>query len=325
MEISAKQATKCKNSHAQWYLSEKNVKSHARRPKEGDKSFRPEEEADEDDQDDEDVEADTHPTEEEAAKPQCIAHPIKALLASEADDAMAALWDKKELTDAEQAVKDRIDELLPYLGKNERRVLALKVYYMVRKHGAGIGTSLQFASSLIDVPERTLRRWRDKAQSTRDVPLDERISPTAKTTDRWVLGLIDGKEEELKMQIINYVHDNTNRRHGMKNLSAEDIMNYINNTLLAPYIAKKVPGVHQISLATTKRWLQKLGFHYESGKNRTGFVDGHEREDNVKAREEFVRKKGDLRQEATESVATNAETLKKIEILKKVIKQGMLM
>lgn len=150
MEISAKQATKCKNSHAQWYLSEKNVKSHARRPKEGDKSFRPEEEADEDDQDDEDVEADTHPTEEEAAKPQCIAHPIKALLASEADDAMAALWDKKELTDAEQAVKDRIDELLPYLGKNERRVLALKVYYMVREHGAGIGSSLQFASSLIE-------------------------------------------------------------------------------------------------------------------------------------------------------------------------------
>lgn len=77
--MSATQATNAKTHMMQWYLSEKNIKSHACRPKEGDKSFRPEEEADEEDEDDEDVEAVTPGTEDEAAKPQRIAHPIKAL------------------------------------------------------------------------------------------------------------------------------------------------------------------------------------------------------------------------------------------------------
>lgn len=192
-----------------------------------DPSFVPAEDSDSEDEDHEDQHFVPLPTEDESGKAAPIAHPIELLLNAMGEEAPEPLWKTKELSEMEWAMKDRVEELLSSLGKNERRLVSLLVYYMARELGATRTTALKWSSLHTDVPERTLRRWRAKGEATGELPLDARIT-TSEETYRGILGML---HEEIKMPIINFVRANTNQP-GARNATAEDVMHFINGTLL---------------------------------------------------------------------------------------------
>lgn len=67
-------------------------------------------------------------------------------------------------------------------------------------------------------------------------------------------------------------------------IQAQDIVDYVAQPEVQERLGVKKRG---ISLATAQRWMQKLDWQY--GKKKNGmYIDGHEREDVVKYRKEFL-------------------------------------
>ena len=83
-------------------------------------------------------------------------------------------------------------------------------------------------------------------------------------------------------------------RKGEANMTATSFCQWVNNDLLPSYhLPPNLPRT--ISVRTATRWLHKLGFRPQSHK-KGAYVDGHEREDVVKSRDEFLKKLKELKE-----------------------------
>ena len=90
-------------------------------------------------------------------------------------------------------------------------------------------------------------------------------------------------DERIRTQCHWFVRTNA-RVKGRPVLKADSFKKWVNSDV----IPKMIPDHEPISLATAKRWLFDLGFRKKKI-SKTMYIDGHEREDVVKARAEFVR------------------------------------
>ena len=89
-----------------------------------------------------------------------------------------------------------------------------------------------------------------------------------------------------------WVRQNAHKK-GAANMTAASFCEWVNNDLLPsstlpPYFP------HAISVRTATRWLHRLGFRPRSHR-KGAYVDGHERDDVVAYRKEFLKKLDDLR------------------------------
>lgn len=80
---------------------------------------------------------------------------------------------------------------------------------------------------------------------------------------------------------------------GKANMMATSFCQWVNNDLLPSYYLP--PNLPRISVRTATQWLPRLGFRPQFHK-KGAFMDGHEREDVVKSREELLKKLKDLKE-----------------------------
>lgn len=92
--------------------------------------------------------------------------------------------------------------------------------------------------------------------------------------------------EELRKEASQWVRDNAFKK-GEPNMTAGSFCEYVNSTLLpSQHLPPHFPRT--ISLRTATRWLHRLGFKPISHKKGI-YIDGHEREDVVKYRKEYLK------------------------------------
>lgn len=172
--------------------------------------------------------------------------------------------------------------------KNAIRFVAMRVYYSARKRGASKEAAAREAAPCMGDGTRAehILELAGISEEQGAVALDKRTAAARPNKSRWVRALLADEETELKMELIDFVRKHTGER-GKRNVRLALIQRFINTDLLAPYIASKRRGIHEISKETTRRWLRHLGFRYFRHK-KAGFVDGHEFAPNVEARKAYL-------------------------------------
>lgn len=214
------------------------------------------------------------------------------------------------LTAAERAVLDNVKENLQYVGPNELRLLALHSFYRLRLYDHSVGEAARLTVASLGVTERNLRRWRKEGEASGHVPWDKRTDHSGQRKSQWILA----DDVEARRRLTDFIRAGTDER-GKPNLTVHDITDYINNDLLKEYVATRPGKFKEFSDSTTARWIKKLGFEYQEYK-KAGFVDGHEKEENVKARKEYVAEMLAIRkhnQDAAQQNAARAEQIRTIE------------
>ena len=68
-------------------------------------------------------------------------------------------------------------------------------------------------------------------------------------------------------------------------ICAEDVVDYVASPQIQVKLGSKARG---ISIRTARRWLKKLNWQYGCKRNRM-YIDGHEREDVIQYRNEFLK------------------------------------
>ena len=99
-------------------------------------------------------------------------------------------------------------------------------------------------------------------------------------------------EEELRLDAAMWARENAYKK-GEANMTAGKFCQWVNNELLPSHVlSSNLPRT--ISVRTANRWLHQLGFTPQSHK-KGSYVDGHEKEDVVKSRGEFLKLIMDLK------------------------------
>lgn len=220
------------------------------------------------------------------------------------------------LTTAERAVLDDITENLQYVGPNELRLLALHSFYRLQLYDHSVGEAARLTVASLGVTERNLRRWRKQGESAGCVPWDKRTDRSGERKSQWILA----DDIEARRRLTDFIRDGTDER-GKPNLTVHDITDYINNDLLKEYVAMRPGKFKEFSDSTTARWLKKLGFEYQEYK-KAGFVDGHEKEENVKARKEYVAEMLAIRKHNQDAAQQNAERAEQIRVIEEEVKKS---
>ena len=129
-------------------------------------------------------------------------------------------------------------------------------------------------------------------------------------------------DEALRLEAAMWVRENSYRK-GEANATARSFCEWVNNHLLPSHnLPPELP--RSISVRTATRWLRRLGFRPTSHK-KGAFVDGHERDDVVAYRREFLQQLKQLKNShrppppcSDERAATpppNAESMKTLVLI----------
>ena len=223
---------------------------------------------------------------------------------------------KHPLTDDERAVLDDIKENLQYVGPNECCLLVLHAFYYLRLYDHSVGDAMHLTVACMGVSERTLQRWRAEGEATGLVPWDKRTDWSGERKSRWILE----DDVEARQRLTDFIRSGTDDK-GKPNLTVHDITDFINNDLLKEYITTR-PGEHkEFSDSTTARWIKKLGFEYQEYK-KAGFVDGHEKTENVEARTEYVEKMLAIRKHNEDAAKQNTARAEQLRAIEEGVKKG---
>ena len=132
------------------------------------------------------------------------------------------------------------------------------------------------ASSYVGTSDHTLRKWRKEFYREGRVKSSTRGGNyrNALTTD-----------EEVQRKTIKYLRTQTSKHTCV--ITAGKVCTWVNETLI-PSLSVPDNYPKSISRVTAWRWMREMGFVYKSKKN--GFVDGHEREDVVKDRKDYLKR-----------------------------------
>ena len=186
--------------------------------------------------------------------------------------------DEPEFTYAESV--DMFDQWISVQRREVKQMVAVRLTdLLIHEHGYLKTKAAEEAANVIRVNEKTVRRWRSdfyahKGQLTEDGRGQyERLSILS--------------DETCRKKAAEWVRSNASKK-GEPVMTAPDFLMWVNSSLLTNAdLPQGYP--RQISLATAKRWLHRLGFSPMSHKKGVYF-DGHERTDVVDYRRVFLRK-----------------------------------
>ena len=127
--------------------------------------------------------------------------------------------------------------------------------------------------------DRTVRQWMANFRENGCIP-DSKQGRYQRTGILW-------SNEDLNKEAYQYVRENTNVK-GRPNLTKHTFCRWVNEELLPNAVLE--PGFpRHVSVETARKWLHEMGFEVLSA-DKGMFFDGHEREDVVKERGEFLTK-----------------------------------
>ena len=139
--------------------------------------------------------------------------------------------------------------------------------------------SAEYAAIMMGTSERTLRQWRSDFVDNGEV-LENKQGRYQHSGLLW-------SNEELNRKATKFIRENANVK-GQPNLTSAGFCSWVNEELLPNKCLE--PGFpRKISVKTARVWMHLLGFEVLSA-SKGAYFDGHEREDVVKQREEFLKK-----------------------------------
>ena len=170
------------------------------------------------------------------------------------------------------------DDWMISLPSQDRKMLAVSLYQTFMKQQKMKATdAAREAASFVGFNERTVRKYNDDFFTNRgQFPETKR----GKYTQQCLLS-----NETLRLEAAMWVRENAYQK-GAANMTAASFCQWVNETLLVQHnLDANLP--RRISVRTATQWLHHLGLRPQSHK-KGAYVDGHEREDVVKSRREFL-------------------------------------
>lgn len=135
----------------------------------------------------------------------------------------------------------------------------------------------EYAAIMMGRSERSIRQWRTDYFENGEI-LENKQGHYQRTGLLW-------SNEKLNKKASEYVRENANVK-GAPNLTSASFCSWINDFLLPNSCLE--PGFpRKISVETARCWLHHLGFQVLSAK-KGAYFDGHERDDVVKSRKQFL-------------------------------------
>ena len=178
----------------------------------------------------------------------------------------------------DEEAQDTFDDFvlsLPLIQRKTLAVLLMQTFQVRQK--MPIADAAQEAASISGFNERTVRRYRKEFFENKGRFPESRQGKH----ERQCLF----NDETLRLKAAMWLRENSYRK-GEGNATAQSFCEWVNNHLLPSHnLPPELPRF--ISVRTAVRWLSRLGFRPTSHK-KGAFVDGHEREDVVVYRREFL-------------------------------------
>ena len=197
---------------------------------------------------------------------------------SDIEDESAPSSDDDDTFDEEKA-QTCFDDWMVSLPALDRKMLAVSLSQcFITRQKMKLTDAVKKAGSFVGVNEKTVRKYRKEYFSNHGRFLETK---RGKYTRQCLLN-----NEDLRLEASIWVHENAHKKGGA-NMTALSFCQWVNDTLLEQHdLPANLP--RRISLRTATRWLHHLGFRPQSHKKGT-YVDGHEREDVIKARKTFLK------------------------------------
>ena len=179
------------------------------------------------------------------------------------------------------------DDFVISLPSLARKTLSVSLmHYFQQRQGINMKQSAQEAAYITGYNEKTIREYRLDFLTNR-----VRFSDVKRGKyERFYLF----NDENIHLEASMWVRQNAHKK-GAANMTALSFCEWINNDLL-PSSTLPPHFPRSVSVRTATRWLHKLGFSPMSHK-KGAYVDGHEREDVVLYRREYLKKLDQLRQD----------------------------
>lgn len=200
------------------------------------------------------------------------------------DDADPSDLDCDENSDDEVDISELVEEYtrdwVDGLDRDDLMSLSIALYnLLVSKLQLKKTDASKFIAELIGKGERTIREWRATFTANKGSFPDTSQGKYQRTGVLW-------HNEELNKLATRYVRENKVVK-GRPNMRLQSFTNWVNQILLPNHGLE--PGFpHKVSCETARKWLHELGFSIIDEKKGT-YVDGHEREDVVEYRGQFLR------------------------------------
>ena len=185
----------------------------------------------------------------------------------------------------DKMAQDIFDDWVVSLPLTGRKMLAVMLMETVQKRFNVKSTAAALEAAWITgFNEKTVRKYRKEFFENRGKFKDEARGKYK----RFCLF----NDESLRLQASMWVREHAVKK-GAPNMVARSFCQWVNNELLpSSDLPPNLP--RSIAVITTTRWLCRLGFRPTSHKKGT-YVDGHEREDVVAYRKEFLDEMKSLR------------------------------
>ena len=203
----------------------------------------------------------------------------KQLSASESENERGDLSSSDEAAEfGDEEAQDTFDDFvlsLPLIQRKTLAVLLMQTFQVRQK--MPIADAAQEAASISGFNERTVHRYRKEFFENKGRFPESRQGKH----ERQCLF----NDETLRLKAAMWLRENSYGK-GEGNATAQSFCEWVNNHLLPSHsLPPELPRF--ISVHTAVRWLSRLGFRPTSHK-KGAFVDGHEREDVVVYRREFL-------------------------------------
>ena len=167
----------------------------------------------------------------------------------------------------------------------DQKMLACGLFHAFRiRQGMSVVNAAKESASFTGFNKATVRHNRKQFYDGKG-----KFAETKQGHYKWKCLLND---EELRLNAAMWAREHAYKK-GAANMTAGMFCQWVNDELLPSHVLpSNLP--RSISVQTTNRWLHHLGFTLHSHK-KVLYVDGHERDDVVKSREEYLRLIADLK------------------------------
>ena len=186
----------------------------------------------------------------------------------------------------DERAQEVLDEFMVSLPSVQRKTLGvLLMHSFQRRQKMNVRDSAVEAGSIIGYNEKTVRKH------SKEFFENHGKFPETKQGKYKRHCLLN--DEDLRLEASMWVRENAYKK-GDANLTAQSFCIWVNDHLLPSHnLPPELP--RSIALRTATRWLRRLGFRPISHK-KGAYVDGHERQDVVANRRDFLRELKELKQ-----------------------------
>ena len=171
------------------------------------------------------------------------------------------------------------EDCLYSLDRDDLRSLSIFLCHQLVSNLSFTGSkAAEYAAAMVGKTNRTIRQWQ------LDLIANDGVLPESKQGSYQRSGVL-WQSEELNMKARDYVRLNAAVK-GRQNLTASTFCRWVNESLLPNSTLE--PGFpRKVGVETSRKWLHHLGFEILSV-SKGIFIDGHERDDVVEARQLFL-------------------------------------